>query len=428
MEIRNRIIKTELVNWKSIKWFQNDGLKKLDAENMLKLKRSLVNNNFVMPFHVWESEGELYFLDGHHREKAMRELEQFGFDNQPIKIPDLLPANFIDATDREEAAKLVLIYSSLYARITEDGLTEFFKENKLDLNVISTEISLPEIKLDRIILNDIPEEKLDDVPAPAKKPLSKLADVFVLDGKHRVMCGDSTKKEDVAKLMDGKKADMVFTDPPYGMMLNADFSDMVGIGRGKKYKNVQGDGEDFKPELITTVFENFSYCKEVFLWGGDYYAELIPNRNVGCFMVWDKMQGGEGVNDKYDKMFGSNFELVWSKSRHKRAIVRILWKGIFGLGQEDTKKRVHPTQKPTKLVIWFFEKFSFQQNEKIIDLFLGSGSTLIACEQTNRICYGMEIDPIYIDVILRRYHSLYPDKKIECLNRSFNFEKLWAVE
>jgi len=216
------------------------------------------------------------------------------------------------------------------------------------------------------------------------------------------MCGDSTKIEDVEKLMDGQKADMVFTDPPYGMFLNADYSGMEGISKGNKYNDVIGDHEDFKPEFITSVFKNFGYCKDIFLWGADYYSELLEKRNAGSWIVWDKMQGGEGVNDKYDKMFGSNFELCWSKARHKRAIARVLWKGIFGLGVEDTKKRVHPTQKPVKLADWFISKFT-KENDLVADIYLGGGSTLIACEQTNRICYGIELDEKYCDVIRKRY-------------------------
>ena len=94
---------------------------------------------------------------------------------------------------------------------------------------------------------------------------------------------------------------------------------------------------------------------------------------------------------------------------------------------DDSKTKEHPTQKPTRLCIWFINKFK-KENDLIVDLFLGSGSTLIACEQTNRICYGMEIDPIYIDVILRRYHNLYPEKEIKCLNRESDFNKLFTED
>ena len=149
--------------------------------------------------------------------------------------------------------------------------------------------------------------------------------------------------------------------------------------------------------------------KETFIWGADYFAELLINRNDGSWIVWDKQNNGEGCNDSYDKMFGSNFELCWSKQKHKRALARVLWKGFFGMQNEDTKKRVHPTQKPTELASWFFTKFS-KENNIILDLFLGSGSTLIAAEKLKRKCYGMELDEKYCDVIIERWEQFTGQK------------------
>ena len=215
------------------------------------------------------------------------------------------------------------------------------------------------------------------------------------------MCGDSTDKEQVDRLMDGCKADMVFTDPPYGMNLDTSYDNMKGRGPlhktgGNSYDNVKGDHDDFDSKFITTIIEEFHYCKEIFLWGFDYYAELIPNRKSGSVIVWDKR-----TSESQDEGFGSCFELCWSKNRHKRYLARILWAGVFGFN-EDTKKRLHPTQKPVQLAEWFFDKWGKDKN-LIVDLFLGSGSTLIACEKTNRQCFGMELDEHYCSVIIQRY-------------------------
>ena len=242
----------------------------------------------------------------------------------------------------------------------------------------------------------------DAVPEVPEQPVTVLGDVWVL-GKHRLMCGDSTSIDAVDKLMDGQKADMVFTDPPYGMHLDADYSDMSskfkGSKGGNKYANVIGDHNDFSPDLIQTVFANFEYCKEIFLWGADYYSDLLPNRNDGSWIVWDKRG-----DDSADKMFGSTFELCWSRNRHKRDMARVKWAGIFGMEKEHDKKRVHPTQKPSALIEWFFDKWG-SKGDTVADLYGGSGSTLIAAEKTSRQARLMELDPKYVDVIIKRWQD-----------------------
>jgi DNA modification methylase len=242
-----------------------------------------------------------------------------------------------------------------------------------------------------------------------------LGDLFEI-GDHRLLCGDSTCSDTVAKLMNGEKADMVFTDPPYGMKLDADYSGMKseifkgGIG-GKKYDNIKGDHDDFTDELINTIFACFNDCKEIFIWGADYFAELIPNKNEGSWVVWDKRANGNddiSEDKSSDKMYGSTFELCWSKNKHKRDIARVKWAGIFGMPSQDTKGRVHPTQKPIELANWFFNKWG-KNNDLVADLYLGGGTTMVASHQLKRKCYGMELDPKYCQVIVDRMRKLDPD-------------------
>lgn len=257
----------------------------------------------------------------------------------------------------------------------------------------------------------------DAVPDVPDKSITKLGDIYQL-GNHRLMCGDSTSINAVDKLMDGQKADMVFTDPPYGMFLNADYSDMdskfKGSKGGNKYDKVIGDHNDFTPELINTIFACFSYCKEIFMWGADYYAELLPNKNEGSWVVWDK-RGDESA----DKMYGSTFELCWSKTRHKRMMARVKWAGIFGMEKEHDKKRVHPTQKPVQLVVWFFDYFSLKDKTNVVDLYGGSGSTLIASEKVGKKAFVMELDPKYCDVIVKRWED-FTGKKAELINANLS--------
>lgn len=248
------------------------------------------------------------------------------------------------------------------------------------------------------------------------EPIVKKGQVWQL-GRHKLICGDSTDKATVERLMNGEKADMILSDPPYGMCLDTDFSGAVGslgsLGRkggtrGNKYDKVIGDNEDFKPELISTFFENFGYCKEVFLFGADYFAELLPNKNDGSWLVWDKRKESQA------DAIGSEFELVWSKNKHKRRMLRHDWFGFLSSqNAKDAQHRVHPTQKPVTLLVDIINQWGNGCNI-IIDLYGGSGSTLIACEQLNRKCYMMELDEHYCDVIINRWES-FTGKKAELI-------------
>lgn len=238
-----------------------------------------------------------------------------------------------------------------------------------------------------------------------------LGDLFEI-GEHRLLCGDSTCSDTVAKLMNGEKADMVFTDPPYGMFLDTNYDKMFANDKnhkktGERFENVKGDHNDFIPELINTIFASFNETKEIFIWGADYFAELIPERINGSWVVWDKR-----CDENMDKVSGNTFELCWSKQKHKRLVARILWSGHHGMYKDDTKSRVHPTQKPTELAKWFFNQWG-KENDLVSDLFLGSGSTMVASHQLKRKCYGMELDPKYCQVIVDRMKKLDPSLVIK---------------
>ena len=260
-----------------------------------------------------------------------------------------------------------------------------------------------------------PEIEEDEIPEKVDTRC-KLGDLWIL-GEHRLICGDCTDINVVEKLMGGGRANLIFTDPPYGMNLDTDYSDMINhldfanekhFKGGKKYE--QGKVDDFQPEMINTIFT--IEADEVFLWGADYYAELLPDKNKGSWIVWDKRANGNN-DDKEDyssdKMYGSCFELCWSKKKHKRDIARVKWAGVFGTEQEFDHKRYHPTQKPAKLAAWFLERYS-KRNDLVVDIFGGSGSTLIACEQLGRKCYMCELDEHYCDVIIQRWENLTGEK------------------
>jgi DNA modification methylase len=263
------------------------------------------------------------------------------------------------------------------------------------------------------------EAEEDDYEAPSEIKTDIVIGDLIEIGNHRLLCGDSTDSDQVARLMNGENADMVFTDPPYGMFLDTNYDQMFANDKTHKKTNnrfdkVKGDNEDFVPELINTIFACFDYCKEIFIWGADYFAELIPNRIDGSWVVWDKR-----CDENMDKVSGNTFELCWSRQKHKRLVARILWSGHHGMHKDDTKKRVHPTQKPTELAKWFFEQWG-KQNDLVADLFLGSGSTMVAAHQLNRKCYGMELDPKYCQVIIDRMHKLDPSLEIKINGKPYD--------
>lgn len=296
-------------------------------------------------------------------------------------------------------------------------LNELLKDIDLDLpkmDFIRVEESkqIEEIQ-EKAKVQESKNEKEDEVPE-VKETKVKLGDIYQL-GNHRLMCGDSTDEATVSKLMDGEKADMVFTDPPYGMFLDTNYDQMFIADKnhkktGKRFKEVKGDHEDFSPKLIDTIFKNFSNSKEIFIWGADYFSEHIINRSFGSWIVWDKR-----CNENMDKVSGNTFELCWSKQKHKRLIARIMWSGHHGMQKDDSKTRIHPTQKPTKLIEWFFEQWGCE-TKTVVDIYGGSGSTLIACEKTNRKCFMMELDPHYIQVIIDRWEK-YTGQKAKLLSQ-----------
>lgn len=294
------------------------------------------------------------------------------------------------------------------AFVTSDNAIASWAE--IDLSKVNEELASfdPSFDIELLGLKDFkvdvtehlePQCDEDEVPEVVE-PITKPGDLWIL-GVHRLLCGDSTNIQHVERLMDGQKADMVFTDPPYGMKFEAE-----AFG----YENIKGDHEDFTPDLINTIFQ-FN-CDEVFIWGADYFAEHIPDRNNGAMLVWDKFP-----SDINSDRIGSSFEICWSRMKHKRHLIKV--QQPFG---KFATKRVHPTQKPVQLAEWFFEKWG-QDKVNIVDLYGGSGSTLIACEKTKRKCFMMELDPHYCDIIVQRWER-YTGRK----GRIYGQEEVKEIE
>jgi len=381
----------ELVPIKEIK-INPKNRNKHDNAQIERLIKIIGYQGFRNPLIVSNRTGLL--VAGHGRLEAARKMK--------LKEVPVMKQDFAD--DAQEYAAMVSDNSiSSWSELDISGINADLPDLGKDFDIDLLGIKNFEIGTDQ----DEPGCDEDDVPEHVE-PKTRLGDIYQLGG-HRLMCGDSTSIDAVEGLMAGAKADMVFTDPPYGMNLDTDYSKMGASGL--KHERVLGDGDDFKAELIQTLMGVFDYCEEIFLFGADYYAELIRGKNDGSWIVWDKRSRSETEIGTLDGAFGSDFETCWSKKKRKRELARVLRQtGVFAASGED--RSVHPTQKPIALVEWFFERAA---GNSVADLFGGSGSTLIACEKTKRTCYMMELDPKYVDVIVARWEK-YTGKKAELIH------------
>ena len=270
------------------------------------------------------------------------------------------------------------------------------------------------LELDNLIasLSKSPEAgKTDPDKAPGLPavPITQLGDIYIL-GDHRLLCGDATKQEDVELLMDSQKADMVLTDPPYGVNYS-------NANRPKPSKKDLGrminDDIDLN-SFLPLVYHNLDiYTKDdssFYIWYADkttlqFYSALLNTKiQFNQMLVWVKpmLLGRARYQYAHEPfIFAVKGSPYHTDDRTKTT--------VWDFGGYDKSNYQHPTQKP---VILFEEAVnnSSQNNNIILDLFLGSGSTLIACEKTGRICYGMEIDPQYCDVIVKRWED-YTGKK-----------------
>lgn len=229
----------------------------------------------------------------------------------------------------------------------------------------------------------------EPTPEPPADPITKPGDLWLL-GEHRVLCGDSTDAEAVERVIGGEEVDCVFTDPPYGMRLDTDYSKMPR--GGNSYAPVAGDHEDFDPSCIFEVEANAH-----FVWGADWFYPRMPEGFSP--IVWDKQP--------FEVVAGpqNHFELCWVRPKRKRVTIRHLWTGFTA--KERGESRVHPTQKPVAVCV---ELLGMVEGGSVFDPFLGSGTTLIAAEQLGRKCYGMELEPAYCDVIVQRWENLTGQK------------------
>ncbi len=254
------------------------------------------------------------------------------------------------------------------------------------------------------------DKQAEQAPARVKR-----GDIWQL-GNHRLMCGDSTSETNIKTLIGGGVTlDLLLTDPPYGVNIVQGAIDggdkMFGttsrpksreIVPATKYAPIIGD------DTTETAWKSYEIAKKKtsvqILFGGNYFTDFLePSR---CWIVWDK-----GVPDG---AFFAPVELAWVSKDGNAKLYKRLWSGLCREGNRSVEglKRMHPTQKPVSLMCDIINDFT-DNGSTVLDLFGGSGSTLIAAEQLNRKCYMMELDPHYCDVIIDRWETLTGDKAVK---------------
>lgn len=257
------------------------------------------------------------------------------------------------------------------------------------------------------VLRDGPGEPGEDAGDPsadldAEAEAETLPGVVIELGRHRLICGDAFDAETRALLLGDVTPLAIVTDPPYGMNLDTDYRETIGrrtkpgfmATRPNSYRPVIGDDRPFDARPLVDAY---AHVAEQFWFGADYYRPTLSDDPTdGSWLVWDKR------NDESDDVFGSGFELIWSRRRHQRRILRHFQIGVVGA---DGHRREHPTQKPSGLVADILTRWT-PAGCPVLDPFAGVGTTLLAAERTGRTAYLIEIDPRYCDVIRRRWTDL----------------------
>lgn len=375
-----------------------------------KIKLSIIKYGFSFPFFCARLDGKNYILDGHGRFATLCMMQKDGY-----LIPDL-PVVYVDCKDVKEAKQKLLRLNSSYGKLTKESVLEFAED--IDLNF--DEIALPDTVIDFTDQSGEIAETEGDDEAPEvdekSEPVSKRGEMYEL-GNSILMCGDSTSAEDVARLMGGEKADMVFTDPPYNVAVGSKNKVLNTFQPSNRItEDIEGDSGQTDEEIGQSLWK-------------PAFTNLFENAKDSCPIYVTMPQGGTHMMMMMMMMRDSGWqvkhELIWVKNSPTFSMGRLNYdyqhepilygwkkthkwvgKGKFNksIWEIDKPKKcdLHPTMKPIELIENALLNSS-EKNDLILDLFGGSGSTLIACEKTNRKCRIMELDERYCDVIRKRY-------------------------
>lgn len=336
-----------------------------------------------------------YIVDGHERV-----MQALGAGDET-----LVDVEYVDLSEEDER-KLLLILdaSSELAEVDACDLEELLRSVNTQSDILGawfTELAESSSFLE---INDDLQINEDDVPVPPADAITKKGDLWLL-GEHRLLCGDSTKAEDVARLMQGQKADLWLTDPPY----NVDYT-----GKTKDALKVENDSmgdsqfRNFLLECFTKAFSAMKPGAAFYIWHADSEGYNFRGAVVDCkqkvrqCLIWKKqtmVMGRQDYQWKHEPcLYGwkDGASHQWFSDRKQTTILEF---------DRPSRSQDHPTMKPVALIAYQIGN-SLGPQGLVYDSFLGSGTTLIAAEQLGRKCYGMEISPQYCDVIVKRWEAL----------------------
>ena len=364
-----------------------------NAEAVKYVKASIEKFGFKQPIIV---DSNRVIIAGHTRLEAAKSL---GMAEVPCIVAD-------DLTDAQvKALRLadnkVAEFSEWEMNLLGEELGELAEISDIDMGDFGFDLS----EFDNIGLNDEETEVVEDEVPEEVEPVCKKGEIWQL-GEHRLMCGDSTSADDVAKLMNGEKADGVLTDPPFGNDL--------GYGRGQLGERYIANDSDTKVlssffAPLDSVLKNNTHCLVWIQWRTFSTLEkAFEKYKLRTVVIWDKMQpglSGGGFAEQYEMM------CVFIKGH---ATQNEYCGNVWQISREHDKRSEseHPHKKPIALLGKALNLCS-HEGDIILDLFGGSGSTMIACEQLGRKCRMMELDPHYCDVIIARWEKLTGQKAVK---------------
>lgn len=378
-----------------------------DTDKLMKLALLIMTRGFKYSFKAWRDEdGKLWIIDAHQRKKALSILRSRG-----VIVPDI-PYEPIYAADKREAVEEIAAYNSEFAKKNPDTLlfekyqisTESLGQFNLDFHI---EVDKLDLGLDtknflsdsdNFIDLDTSYEQSEQVYAPA---ITATGDIWLL-GKHRLMCGDSCLSEDVKTLMGGKRADLIITDPPYNVDYQGSTDEQMKIAND----NMSADNFD---KFLFKAFKNmFALAKSgasIYVFHSDtqglafrHNFERVGFKIAQC-CVWVKnsiVMGRQDYQWKHEPILYGWKEGVahkWYADRSQSTVWNF---------DRPMRNDIHPTMKPIALISYPLLNSS-KIGDLVVDLFSGSGSTIMACEQHKRVCSAMEIDPLYADATVQRY-------------------------